>query len=292
MFASVSSNQNRRVVNMRSREMLHSDLRHFLRMLLILSWTSGIAACGQEGEPVQEAHRFLRESHSNRSGIDDNGFGLRAGDNDGHGGIHEGKGYFWLNGKNWTSETQFVQGGGRCQTESMSDAVRAQHHADLKSFHDRADNDDGLGRRLQVTNTILVNWVVISQTNGVGRVTRAQMNSQINVLNAAFAPQFRFQIYKVKRVVNDYLFTCTDKNELTISSNYRIANPAILNLYTCYPPGYLGWAYFPFGGNAGTVWDFSVVAYNSVPGGNLGAYSYGHVSILKKESIQIKGCSH
>jgi hypothetical protein len=233
-----------------------------------------------------QPHRFLRESQNDRSdSIVDSGFGRGSGDNGGRGGLHEGKGYFWMNGKNWTSETHFVRGGGRCKTERLSNAQRAQHAADLKNFRDRAGYDD---RRLQVvTNTINVNWVVISHTNGAGALTQTQIDSQINVLNAAFKPQFRFAA-TVKRVVHDDLFTCTFNNEWTISQTYGVRDPTVLNLYTCFPPGYLGWSRYPSGGIAGSVWDLAVVAHNSVPGGNLGVYSYGHVSSAERNRNDFK----
>jgi hypothetical protein len=255
--------------------MWQSCLGPFLCALLALSRSGGVAACSGHEEVLPVTHRFLRESHSNRSGIVDNG---RGGDDDKEpGGIKQGKGYFWLNGKNWTSETQFVQGGGRCRTKPLSPEAQAQHAADLQNFRNRADYDD---RRLQaVTNIINVNWVAIAHSNGAGRLTRAQINSQINILNVAFAPQFQFTV-KIKRVVDDSLFTCTFNNEGYISQTYGVRNPAVLNLYTCYSPGYLGWSRYPSNGIAGSIWDLAVIAYNSVPGGNLGAYSYGHVSTL------------
>jgi hypothetical protein len=257
-------------------------LKSMLCTLVALWCRCGIAACGDgrhQHEPLQVSHRFLREMKTNRSGIIDDSFS-RAGDSNGHGGIAEGPGFFLLNDKYWTSEEQFVQGGGRCQTARPSDTQRARHNADLKSFRISANNDDQRQRRLQTTITVYINWVVISHSNGAGTLTEGQMDSQVNVLNSAFAPQFRFQVFNVQRVVDDDLFTCTRENEWVFSQTYRTAHTAVLNLFTCYPPGTLGWSRYPYGGNAGTVWDLVVVAYNSVPGGNLGPYSYGHVSTV------------
>jgi hypothetical protein len=262
--------------------MAEQHLKSILCTLVALLCRLGIAACGERGhqhDTLEATRRFLRELKTNRSGIVDDAFS-RAGDSKGLGGIAEGPGFFLLNDKYWTSEEQFVQGGGRCQTARPSDAQRARHNADLKSFRISANNNDQRQRRLQTTITVYVNWVVISHSNGAGALTQGQMDSQVDVLNAAFAPQFRFQVFNVQRVVDDDLFTCTRANEWVFSQTYRTAHAAVLNFFTCYPPGTLGWSRYPYGGNAGTVWDLVVVAYNTIPGGNLGAYSYGHVSTV------------
>jgi hypothetical protein len=248
-------------------------LKSILYALLALS-ARGVAACNDQHDPLEATCRSLRETKTN--GID---HGL-SGDSKGKGGIAEGEGFFIINDKNWASEEQFVSGGGRCQTAPMSDKARAQHAADLKNFRAQADDDDQLRRRLQTTITVYVNWVVISNTAGVGNLARRQINSQVNILNAAFAPQFRFQVLNVQRIVSNKLFTCTNYTEYEMSSTYRTNNPAVLNLFTCYPPGFLGWSRFPSGGIAGSVWDLAVVAHNTLPGGNLGPYSYGHVSVV------------
>jgi hypothetical protein len=261
--------------------MIQSPLKlSLIYTLLALSLRSRVTACGQHDEhnPLERTHRGLRESHKDLSGIIDNGFGPGA--DRGRDGLEEGNGWFYMNGRNWTSETQFVRGGGRCQTQRLSAEARAQHDADLKNFRSSIDKDDSLRRRLQsTTNTVNINWVVISTTSGVGRLTRTMINNQMTVLNKAFWPQFRF-VVKVRRVTDDSFFTCTFDNEMAIKTAYRVANATTLNMYTCYSPGYLGWAYYPSGGTAGALHDGIIVAHNSVPGGNLGVYSYGHVSLV------------
>jgi hypothetical protein len=251
-----------------------ASLKSILYALLALSCARGVAACNDQHDPLEATRRSLRETKTNgTTGID---HGL-SGDSKGEGGIVEGEGFFIINDKNWASEEQFVLGGGRCQTQKPSAAQRARHAADLKNFRD----DDGLHRRLQVvTNTIYVNWVVISNTAGAGSLLQWQMDSQVNILNAAFAPHFRFQVYNVQRVVSNKLFTCTNYTEYEMSNDYGARNRAVLNMFTCYPPGFLGWSRYPSGGIAGSVWDLAVVAHNTLPGGNLGPYSYGHVSMV------------
>jgi hypothetical protein len=266
--------------------MVVARLKSILCTLIVLWCTRCVAARGYRGNQNR-----LRDTKTNRSGFVDYGFS-RAGESKGRGGIVEGPGFFLLNDKNWTSEEQFVLGGGRCQTKRPSDAQRAQHATDLRNFRSSAENKNQRQRRLKVKITVFVNWVVISHSNGAGALTQEQMDSQVNVLNAAFAPHFRFQILNIQRVVNNDLFTCTDANELVISQTYRTGDSAVLNFFTCYPPGYLGWSRFPYGGNAGSVWDFVIVAYNTVPGGNLGPYSYGHVSMVAQNHGNYKPHFH
>jgi hypothetical protein len=238
----------------------------FKAMIYTLLALCGVAACGDH----KATHRFLRETPE----MVDHG-SRRVSDSQGRGGLIEGPGTFIVNGRNWTSEAQFVQGGGRCQTVRPTEAQRAKYENDLRNF--RGSVNAGQRRRLRQAITINVNWVVISNNAGDGNLLQWQIDSQINILNAAFAPDFQF-VATIRRETNNQLFTCTNFTEYEMSNNYGVRNRAVLNFFTCYPPGFLGWSRFPSGGIAGSVWDLAVVAYNSLPGGNMGPYSHGHVS--------------
>jgi Pregnancy-associated plasma protein-A len=187
---------------------------------------------------------------------------------------------FWLNGRRWESQKAFVQGGGRCKTETPPPDVVEERREEIRAFRASMEHDHEMRRRLQTaTNVIEVNWVVLALANATkGNVSDTMITNQISVLNNAFAPQFQFVLKKVTRVWNDAYYDCSTANEMSFKNIYHQGGMTTLNLYSCSGGGYLGWAYFPSG--SFNKIDGVIIAWNSVPGGDFRGYNLGDVSPL------------
>ena len=89
---------------------------------------------------------------------------------------------------------------------------------------------------------------VITSSTGAGNISQAMINSQMDVLNAAFAPDFNFTLLGVDRTANDawYAMTPGTAAEAAAKNALRLGTAQNLNLYTANPgQGLLGWATFP-----------------------------------------------
>ncbi|HJU44058.1 MAG TPA: zinc metalloprotease, partial [Vicinamibacterales bacterium] len=124
-------------------------------------------------------------------------------------------------------------------------------------------------------------WVhVIRNSSGTaGNVTDAQINSQLSVLNNAFAgSQFSFTLIGVSRTNNDAWFTAGPNTnaERAMKTALRVGGSNTLNIYTNnMGGGLLGWATFPSSYASNPVMDGIVVLYSSLPGGSAAPYNLG-----------------
>lgn len=130
--------------------------------------------------------------------------------------------------------------------------------------------------------TISVYFHVISSGGGAsqGNVPDSQINSQINVLNAAYASTgWSFNLVATDRTVNSSWYNgCYGNN--TIESQFKSAlrrgTADDLNIYTCNPSsGILGYATFPSSYNSQPSLDGVVVLFSSLPGGSAVPYNLG-----------------
>ena len=120
----------------------------------------------------------------------------------------------------------------------------------------------------------------IHASNGTGgAVTSAQINSQITVLNNAYAAQgWSFTLASTDDTNNDSYYTTTDGTtaEKNMKTALRIGGAADLNLYTNnMGGGLLGWATFPSDYAHSPKMDGVVVLFSSLPGGTAAPYNLG-----------------
>jgi hypothetical protein len=150
---------------------------------------------------------------------------------------------------------------------SFSCGVTARTAAEVKAFSDMVEQfkEEASGspdghRRLQEAIQVDVNFVIVKNTAGLG-ATEEQAQAQINVLNAAFRPDFVFKLNATQVVTNDIYFNSVTQHgeiERQIQTEYKQGGRETLGIYA-FNTGGAGWA---------GVRDGVVISYRSVPGGS------------------------
>ncbi|MBS1721583.1 MAG: zinc metalloprotease [Armatimonadetes bacterium] len=129
--------------------------------------------------------------------------------------------------------------------------------------------------------TIPVYWHVIRNGTGIsnGDIPDSQIQSQINVLNAAYAPWgWQFQLVATDRTTNASWYTVTPGStaETQMKNALRRGTADDLNIYSAnIGQGLLGWSTFPSDYSAHPKTDGVVILYSSVPGGTAAPYNLG-----------------
>jgi hypothetical protein len=178
---------------------------------------------------------------------------------------------FYFNGNLYPSQKFFVEN------------FRCGSH--LKGERRAREIDTLLGADLvtpSVTGgTINVYFHVIRRGTGIanGDVTTQMINSQMQVLNAAYAPWgWSFRLVRVDRTTNATWYTMSPGSaaENQAKAALRRGTADDLNIYSANPGGgLLGWATFPSSYAGDPSDDGVVVLYSSLPGGSAAPYNLG-----------------
>lgn len=161
----------------------------------------------------------------------------------------------------------------QCGTAELDVVEREMVEEELAAHE--AEHPDRLG----VTGgTINVYFHVIS--NGTaGNVSDNMINSQMNVLNAAYAGTgWSFNLVSTTRTSNSTWYnSCgTTSVETQMKNALRQGTADDLNIYTCNPSGgLLGWATFPSSYTSNPKYDGVVLLHSSLPGGSAAPYNLG-----------------
>ncbi len=127
--------------------------------------------------------------------------------------------------------------------------------------------------------TINVYVHVIRSSSGAGGPSQTQMNNQISVLNAAYAPTgWQFTVVGTDTTNNDAWYTAGygTQAETQMKSTLRKGTAADLNIYyNNMGGGLLGWATFPSSYASQPSKDGVVVLTASLPGGSAAPYNLG-----------------
>jgi hypothetical protein len=126
--------------------------------------------------------------------------------------------------------------------------------------------------------SIPVYFHVIRDSFGSGGVTTTQINSQITVLNNAYAASgFSFYLAATDYTNNSTYYTCTGGTcETNMKSALHRGTATALNFYTNnMGGGLLGWATFPWSYASAPSKDGVVVLQSSLPGGSATNYNQG-----------------
>lgn len=137
------------------------------------------------------------------------------------------------------------------------------------------------------THTVNVYFHVIRSGTGVanGDITDAQINSQIAVLNKAYATSstgIQFKLVATDRTTNATWYTVTDATaaETAMKNALRKGTKADLNLYSAnLGGGLLGWATFPSDYTSAPKLDGVVILFSSLPGGAAKPYDLGYTAV-------------
>ncbi len=165
----------------------------------------------------------------------------------------------------------------RCMTREPNEEQRGRIDQAVRQ-HIAMRDALGLPFRGGVIN---VYFHVINNGSGIanGNIPDSQINAQIDVLNAAYAPNaFSFNLVSVDRTTNASWYTMSPDSaeEAAAKAALRQGTGDDLNIYSANPGGgLLGWATFPANYAADPVADGVVVLFSSLPGGTTVPYNEG-----------------
>ena len=190
---------------------------------------------------------------------------------------------FVIHGRSFQSQAAFVEAGLRCGTPAI-DEIRA---TEIDDEIGARQGGPGNGRRPGqpppgpvVTGGVVNVYVhVIASAAGDGNVPDAQINAQIDVLNAAYlSTGWSYNLVSVDRTFNDAWYTMGQGTtaETSAKNALRQGSADDLNIYTAnLGGGLLGWATFPSDYAARPKMDGVVILYSSLPGGSAVPYNLG-----------------
>lgn len=151
-----------------------------------------------------------------------------------------------------------------------------------KGLHLNSAGDvvDALGRSAAAPVTTVPVFFNVITAGTQGNVSNTRISKQMAVLNNAFGTAgFKFVLKGTKRVNNSTWYNNMSPGssaERAMKTALRKGGTNTLNVYTAkLGGGLLGWATFPFDGNAGDKMDGVVVLDQSLPGGNATNYNLG-----------------
>jgi len=126
------------------------------------------------------------------------------------------------------------------------------------------------------TKNIPTVWHTIYGNNEQGLLTDKEIADSMDVINAAFAPDFSFTLIKNQKINNPTWFSLGVDQDNQYKNQLHEGNCGTLNVYSLNPGGgLLGWATFPTGCSGVTKNDGVVILHSSVPEGASSPYNEG-----------------
>lgn len=161
----------------------------------------------------------------------------------------------------------------RCQTPAPTPEQQQQIHNQLNQWLQSG------GRVISGITTIPVAFHVVRFNDGSANVTDAQIQAQIDTLNAGYATtNFRFSSRSIERVnrSNWQYPTYGSQQERAMKESLAVDPAHVLNFYTADLPGYgLGFARFPNEFPENSYMHGVVCDYGSLPGGHITGFNEG-----------------
>jgi len=129
------------------------------------------------------------------------------------------------------------------------------------------------------TGTIVVAFHVI-HSGPTGLLAQPEIDAQIQELNANFAPRgYAFTLGQVDYTDNPAWFNLQNgADEIAMKSALALYPAQTLNLYTCIPYGYLGFAYYPSSFPENSFEHGVFIDYRTLPGGSFVPYDLGRTA--------------
>jgi hypothetical protein len=173
------------------------------------------------------------------------------------------------------SKEAFIESGARCSTKMPESIRQRQIEQEVKAWV--ASHPESVKTSEVATSIPVAIHVIYSGSSG--NVPDSQLQSQIDVLNAAYASSgYSFFISSIDRTNNSTWFTMQPGTsaEQQAKSALVISPTTTLNFYTAKPGGgLLGWATFPWNLASNPTNDGVVVLFSSLPGGTSAPYNLG-----------------
>ncbi len=166
----------------------------------------------------------------------------------------------------------------RCSTIEPSDEEKTVIDAEIAQHLESPKL--GVTRQAVTGGTIDVYVHVINNGTSAaqGNVSDQQINSQINILNAAYASSgWAFNLVSTDRTTNAAWYTCGGGTcETQLKNALRQGKADDLNFYTNnMGGGLLGWATFPSSYASQPKMDGVMILFSSLPGGSAAPYNLG-----------------
>lgn len=184
---------------------------------------------------------------------------------------------FTLGDVEYVNQRSFIESGRRCGSYLSPEKMEiAERDFQTKLAALKAANGGELPLAPRVFN---VYFHVIKSTAGAGSISNQQIQDQISVLNAAYAPNsWSFNLVSVDTTVNDSWYTAGPGTtaQTAMKNALRIGGKADLNIYANnIGGGLLGYATFPSSYASRPKDDGVVLLNQSLPGGTAVPYNLG-----------------
>jgi hypothetical protein len=195
------------------------------------------------------------------------------------------------------SHKAFIDAGRRCNTRHVDDLEIEEIENDVKNKRggkggSGGDADPVENARIYQNGSISipVHFHVVFRSDGVGNISEAWLDNQINAMNEHFSGldtpvyrtaaanmSFRFVKASVTRTQNDAWYAAGPGSaaESAMKNSLRTGTADDLNFYTNSGGGYLGWATFPNDYSARPKMDGVVCYWASLPGSSYVPYNEG-----------------
>lgn len=220
-------------------------------------------------------------------------------------------------GETFTSMSEYVESdvfrnnGGRCGFEMAQ--PRARSHGANRLTEPQAnpvgDCTASLTKiqgKYNLSSGLVINvWFhVIQNTSGAGAISNAEINAQIQALNEdylalggtvgqdGYPTKISFKLAGITRTTNTFWYNDSQSAEIQYKSALGRDQSKFLNVYATSAGGFLGYAYFPSGGIAGSVLDGVTILSDSVGGRNNGFSVYDQGRTLTHEVGHYLGLEH
>jgi hypothetical protein len=177
--------------------------------------------------------------------------------------------------QSYVSQEAFVNSGRRCGSHLEAHQAAEMEAQIERDFAARSFGSEATG------GVINVYFHVINKGTGIanGDVSTSMINSQISVLNAAYASTgWSFSLVSVDRTTNATWYTMGygSTAESQAKNALRQGTADDLNIYSAnLGGGLLGWATFPNEYNSNPKRDGVVILFSSMPGGSAAPYNLG-----------------
>ena len=159
-----------------------------------------------------------------------------------------------------------------CGTDESRAVVDSQEQDRIVKKKQRAS----IGQVANVNGGVISVYFHVITDGSQGDLHDSEIAAQMRVLNDAFAPWgWTFQLAAVDRTTNADWFNDCYSNERAMKNALHQGTADDLNVYTCVPGPYLGYARFPSSYDSQPELDGVVLLYTSLPRGGEPNYDEG-----------------